>query len=123
MPGNVRSKKAKNSELLAQRKEALFSRTLRTFPGNACSVFHNFLTFPLEGCLSTRVEPVQLLSAQNRNTLGKILTLRMILFLKRAFQSQFGECMQMFSVELATVKSVDYIDQKIVPTDANEKKV
>ena len=31
--------------------------------------------------------------------------------------------MQMFSVELATVKSVDYIDQKIVPTDANEKKV
>ena len=73
--------------------------------------------------MSTRVEPVQLLSAQNRNTLGKILTLRMILFFKRAFQSQFGECMQMFSVELATVKSVDYIDQKIVPTDANEKKV
>ena len=31
--------------------------------------------------------------------------------------------MQMFSVELATVKSVDYIDPKIVPTDANEKKV
>ena len=123
MPGNVRSKKAKNSEILAQRKEALFSRTLRTFPGNACSVFHNFLTFPLERCLSTRVEPVQLLSAQNRNTLGKILTLRMILFFKRAFLSQFGECMQMFSVELATVKSVDYIDQKIVPTDANEKKV
>ena len=28
MPGNVRSKKAKNSELLAQRKEALFSKTL-----------------------------------------------------------------------------------------------
>ena len=104
MPGNVRSKKAKNSELLAQRKEALFSRTLRTFPGNACSVFHN----------SPRLL---------RNTLGKILTLRMILFFKRAFQSQFGECMQMFSVELATVKSVDYIDQKIVPTDANEKKV
>ena len=119
MPGNVRSKKAKNSELLAQRKEALFSRTLKTFPGNACSVFHNFL----EECLSPRVAPVHLLSAQNRNTLGKILTLRMIIFFKRAFQSQFGECMQMFSVELATVKSVDYIDQKIVPTDANEKKV
>ena len=119
MPGNVRSKKAKNSELLAQRKEALFSRTLKTFPGNACSVFHNFL----EECLSPRVAPVHLLSAQNRNTLGKILTLRMIIFFKRAFQSQFGEAMQMFSVELATVKSVDYIDQKIVPTDANEKKV
>ena len=57
-----------------------------------------------------------------RNT-GKILTLRKILFFKGAFQSQFGECVQMFSVELATVKSVDYIDQKIVPTDANEKKV
>ena len=125
MLGNVRSKKAKNSELLAQRKKALFSRTLRTFPGNACSVFHNFLTFPLEGCLSTRVEPVHLLSAlvKEHCTVGKILTLRMILFFKRAFQSQFGECMQMFSVELATVKSVDYIDQKIVPTDANEKKV
>ena len=84
MPGNVRSKKAKNSELLAQRKEALFSRTLRTFPGNACSVFHNFLTFPLEGCLSTRVEPVHLLSALIQEHSGEYFNIENDSFLKES---------------------------------------
>ena len=51
-------RKPKRANYRLKKKEALFLRTLRTFPGNVYSVFHNFLTFLLEGA-----EPVHLLSA------------------------------------------------------------